>query len=71
LVTAYDLYDYRSENLDHFSDHSFSTIEVGDQSADQDSWSPEKEWVVFKDGRQLLPLYVIHFRENCMMSYPL
>jgi hypothetical protein len=30
----------------------------------RDSWSPEKDWMVFKEGHQLQPLYVIHFLER-------
>jgi hypothetical protein len=26
-----------------------------------DSWEPQADWIVFKDGKQLLPVYVIHY----------
>ena len=28
---------------------------------DEDCWYPKKDWVVFKTGAQLLPMYVVHF----------
>ena len=30
-------------------------------SDDADSWEPSKDWVVFRRGQQLLPVYVVHY----------
>jgi hypothetical protein len=32
--------------------------------ATDDSWKPERDWLVFRDGKQLVPLFVIHFEEK-------
>ena len=30
------------------------------QAPGSDSWAPNGDWVVFQDGAQLLPKYVLH-----------
>lgn len=32
-------------------------------STSEDSWKPmgSQDWIIFKDGGQLLPIYVVHF----------
>jgi hypothetical protein len=40
----------KSENVEHKKNAAAAT----------DSWSPKLDWIVFKDGHQLLPVYVVH-----------
>jgi hypothetical protein len=40
------------------------THRVGDSSiTGEDSWMPmgSQDWIIFKDGGQLMPIYVVHF----------
>jgi hypothetical protein len=34
-----------------------------DSTGDADSWEPKGDWVVFRKGEQLLPVYVVHFHD--------
>jgi hypothetical protein len=35
---------------------------IGAKQSDKvDSWRPRQDWIVFKEGRQLLPTYVVHY----------
>jgi hypothetical protein len=33
-----------------------------DEKSGADSWTPNKDWRIFRDGAQLLPCYVVHFK---------